>query len=548
MRHFITAAVFATLIGFAPSVIAAPAVDAAGAEALKATVDHAIAGYARKAANEGNALISGPVTVTPKGAYYEIRVPDMVAQSNKNKFNIGTVIINASPTNSGAYTTSMALPRTMTMTGPSGQAEFQISLGRQKFSGTFLPVISTFTKIDADYGDIALTHLGGKPLKLAIASIKSTLNLTPDAGNTYSGFNDTIATGLSLNDVSQDKQRQINVSIGSVASKMLYEKYDIAGTQQAAERLNKLYAEQKDGSKAHLQDATKDVMSTLTGMLDGFNNKTEIKDIAIRMTPAPNAPALNDANGQPVKPQPPVTLQIAEVHSGFSARGIQQDKGQMAFNATTSKINFEPLTDDIAGIMPRDINIDLSFDNLPMKDLALFLTRFMDQAAQKTMIDSDQSMKLADRVTQKQELDRKMTESLAVLPVLLNKAGATFTAKNTFIETRDMLATLDGSVKVVEPQNAAAAKSLPLLGSMTLSIRGIDEAMLHLQQKAAEPKADPRIGTLAQALTMVQMFGQPNKAANGQSLRVYKIDFTADGRTLMNGADLSAAAGMMGIK
>ena len=91
----------------------------------------------------------------------------------------------------------------------------------------------------------------------------------------------------------------------------------------------------------------------------------------------------------------------------------------------------------------------------------------------------------------------------------------------------------------------------PLLFGATaktrLEIFGIDKLIGYAQQAAADPalpaeqKANAQ--SLLQTLTMLQMVGQQSKNANGQDIRTYDLELTADGKTLLNGADLMTVMG-----
>jgi hypothetical protein len=84
-------------------------------------------------------------------------------------------------------------------------------------------------------------------------------------------------------------------------------------------------------------------------------------------------------------------------------------------------------------------------------------------------------------------------------------------------------------------------------GSMTLAFAGLDELITKLQNQVSAENASPQLGQVIQGLTMLQMSGKNNPGADGKSIRTYTFDLTPDGKFLMNGADMSAMLGMMGM-
>jgi hypothetical protein len=81
--------------------------------------------------------------------------------------------------------------------------------------------------------------------------------------------------------------------------------------------------------------------------------------------------------------------------------------------------------------------------------------------------------------------------------------------------------------------------SLGVVAGIDAVLRGLDAAM-KLVLPAPGAKVDPDTQTLMAMLSMVQAFGAIAKDAAGRDLRTYKIELGADGRLLLNGADMTA--------
>lgn len=125
----------------------AQAIDAAGAAQVKQAVDDALSYYLLAGEKQGQGLaFRGPVEVTPKSGYYEVKIPDVKLGNDKDSLKVGTVILNVTPDANGDYRTSIALPQQMTMQDKDGTERMTINLGQQKFSGVWRPALNLFTQ------------------------------------------------------------------------------------------------------------------------------------------------------------------------------------------------------------------------------------------------------------------------------------------------------------------------------------------------------------------------------------------------------------------
>src|SRR5262249_50314647 len=124
--------------------------------------------------------------------------------------------------------------------------------------------------------------------------------------------------------------------------------------------------------------------------------------------------------------------------------------------------------------------------------------------------------------------------ALAQLPKMLQDAGATISLQNTFVRSSGVDANMDGKI------NATAASPLGGIGKVTLSIKGLDETIQKMQSTSLKPGADPHMLGYLGAITIVQLKGQLDKAADGKSLRNYLFELTPEGKLLLNGQDVNA--------
>ena len=165
---------------------AAAPVNEAGAADLKKLVENVLKPRldAAKAAGQGLAMGGSP-EVTPKGSFYEIKLPDLSIINPQQKMKIGTVILQVTPgtdVNSGAGTwqISGALPTPIALFDQSNNPAGSITIGSQHFAGVWSSTLEVMSDLDAAYKDIRLTVPMSAVPPLSIGSIKASMHPKED--------------------------------------------------------------------------------------------------------------------------------------------------------------------------------------------------------------------------------------------------------------------------------------------------------------------------------------------------------------------------------
>jgi hypothetical protein len=101
----------------------------------------------------------GPIDVEKAGAYYAVTLPQLsIKTDNGPILQIGMISINVTPApNPGEWKMTMALPTPISGFEADGREHYRIDLGSQKTAGIWNEALRTFTTIDAQYKDIAVT-------------------------------------------------------------------------------------------------------------------------------------------------------------------------------------------------------------------------------------------------------------------------------------------------------------------------------------------------------------------------------------------------------
>ena len=122
--------------------------------------------------------------------------------------------------------------------------------------------------------------------------------------------------------------------------------------------------------------------------------------------------------------------------------------------------------------------------------------------------------------------------SLAVMNAL-TQAGSRLEVKALSLDTPAAAATLKGAATF----DGKAA--FGMVAGIDMVLRGLD-ATLKQMQPVPGAKPDPEAQKTMATLGLVQALGAPGKDEAGRDLRSYKLDLGADGKIMLNGADMSA--------
>lgn len=542
MNKLITATAAGLMLGAAMLIAQAKSfaeVSEAGAAEVKRHVEEALAYPLELQRVHGTGLMmDGAVEVAPKGDYYEVRVPKLSYLADAGmRADLGTLVINVTPGASGEYRTSVAVAPTITVyEGTSTKVIAEATVGSQEFSGIWWPQYRTFTQVSARYGDLKLSSRGeAENFTVNVKEIRTGMELTRNSGDVWSGPARVELHGITAG--SKDKG-EIRLSVDSIAAQNSFDKMDLKLRREIEDKTRQIVRDASQNKQADPQQAKAAIaamMASMQNYVDGMGSTFKISNVAVDLEPGAGE---TQPDGKPVKPR---HVRIATINSAFSAGGMLQEKGGMSLQIGMEGLNVENLDEVAQAIVPNASNIELRLEGLPMQELSKAFAGLMPQMFESAVA-AQTAMDPAQKEALEKQTQAKIMLTMAAIPQQLATAGATLKILNTFTKAPDIASTLEGSFV------ANAASPLVAQGSMTLQISGLDELILKLQTMAQQPNADPRLIGWSQGLGVMQLMGQLGKGPDGRSQRSYKLELTPEGRTLLNGQDMAAAAAMMGAQ
>ena len=550
MLSKMTPAVLAALLLTSSVSSFAATVNDQGAAELKKNVEDSLSFPMDMAKHNGQGLtLTGAVEVTPKGEYYEVKLPGAAFTGVEGlKFDLGTIITNVTPGDNGEYTTALSLPQTMTAYGEDNKAIATITIGDQKFTGTWWPALAAFTKIDSDYKNIQVKSAGTEDFNGSIAELKTTMDLTKNADDTWSGPNNFAATNVKLH---FGEHGGADLSVDTVVAAATTDKMNLKARKDMQDKVianlkdfaNKPAAPLAPGQAAPASPTldpalVANMMQSVQGFVDGMTSKFQIAGVKIHVNGEATAgtPAANGMPAVPASPAIPFDANLSSLTSGFEVTGLQADKGNTHAQVKLDGLDIKGADPVIAGLIPTQAAFEIDLQHLPMKSISTafgdVLTDVISNAATQTAVPNAGAQLQAQHHMQMEVMSLMQT-----LPQALVAAGSTLTIKNTHTDAPDLQSALEGEF------HANAASPVHAEGSTTLSLTGVDELILKLQAAGQAPNANPKFAGYATMLSMLQVYTQPEKTVTGKSVRKLKFELTPQGQALLNGQPL----GMPGV-
>jgi hypothetical protein len=516
MRHIVLF-VFAFFLLTAPA-YAAPAINAEGAAKLKKEVEETLSFHKKMADTMKQGIsLTGDVEVTPKGNAYEVKLPGLAVVSAEEKLDIGTLIINAVPGDKGEYVTTFALPSPMTVRDDKGVAQVEATLGQQKISGTWWPALGTYTQMNTEFGNVAVKGLTSENnFNIAIASLKSTIDLKQNPDNTWSGPQVAEATGITIDTPATAETGARKLSIANLGGQAIYDKMDLAAANVLRQKFEAIFKDGKKPSQEDINKAVLDIYKNQKTLFDGVSSDFMLINLAYEAVPGPkDAPDTK-----------PTLIKVEKFSSLAEARGMMQPKSRGGIKMSLKGLSVPNVPADVLAVIPTEFNLETNVAEIP----ALEISKIM---AEMTVLSSTPPENNKAALLRQQ----KMTELSNSMGKLLAAAGSYLTVNNTYFNAPELRMTLAGKITAKE---GVPPKAFGSEGGLTLNVEGMDELILK-KPTAVDPKDQSK-----QFLSVFQMMGQPGKTADGKSLRTYKLETMPDGRILLNNADISMFSALLG--
>lgn len=499
-----------------------------------------------KAAGQG-LLMGGDIEVTPKGTFYEVKLPNLsTLMGTQGKLDIGTVTMKATPgAKPGEWLTDATVPETMTFYDAANAPLAHVTIGQQHFSGTWLPATEMYPKFDTLYQKIQIKGVDKKAPTVLIDSVKGAVDMKDNGDGTWSGPLDFEANGIKMdipaNSATLPDSTPMQLAVAKITSRNTYERLDMRQALEIKKAFKEAFKVNPNPTEKEIQALIKSMMPKMPMTPGDVSMAFEVNNFSLREI---RAAETQTTDPQAPPPPPPKELVFDKITLSGSSTGAQQEKAVVSMKTNLSGLRVTSVPANLAGLVPHTINAEASLNNLPLKKIAEILYRAIQASiGAEQAPESPEADKKEEKTAEQIAAEAAVANATAALPKILQDARSSLTVDNTFIKSAELDLLLAGKIE------ADAAAVPGAVGKMTLSIRGMDETIQKLQAEAKKG-ADPSMMSYAGGLTVVQMIGQASVAADGKSLRSYIFEMSPDGKVLLNGADInliaSGFAGSMG--
>lgn len=479
---------------------------------------------------DGLMQYKGDLQVEQGAGYYAVTLPHMsMAYPSGHIFDIGMVAVNAAPHEDGeSWKMTIALPTPMQFLNPQGEAVTRLNIGGQRTSGIWNEKLGYFSKLDSKFENLNIAS-EANDFETTIPDIHVIYDLKQNAEALWSGPVRFDLKGLNLDaDGVEDA-----LNIGAVGLNLEIFDYDPAAMMEYQSKLVELIAAQQAAENAADAALETDALSEeseassiatpagpspedFTALFDlflkalgnGFAAQYEIQDFAIK--------------GDVEKPFE--AIRIADMGFGLDVKGFKDNAVTIDTRLGYNGMQIEPYPAEWPKLAPTDLNLDISFANLPFNELRAMGTNAAEQATQ-----NPQMAQMAGMTT------------LMQLPQLLSQAGSMLVLKNNYFGNDMYKITIDGTAKA-NPQS-------PMMGiaDVTASIRGFDTILQSVQEQIQAGAANAaNLQSIIAGLMMLKGFAEAKATDDGQIEHVLRVKMTEAGQLLINDQDISAMMGMSG--
>ena len=518
--HIRTCAAAAVSIGLmagstgAPAETAAPpAVTAESAAVLAETIDAALRQWFPPTGATAGYRWEGQVQATAAGDHYDVAFPALsITSKDGSRLGLGSVRLALAPDADGAWEVGATLPGQITLLAADGSSDGDVTIGAQHFSGRWVPALGTFVKIDGSYDNLQAASPKDSS-RLTIGGIALRTDLTEAPAGRWTG-----PSTLTINKLDMvDRNGAPIVHLGGAAFELTLSGMDLkqivavsgqlaAATEAKAGKGDEAKAGKGDEAKAGKgdeadtgKDDEENVGETLRrvalfqDLLNGILAKVRVNDLAVTSPHDGSAVALGQLaiEGGIERTQGRSTVTIGYDHDGL-------------------RIKPALLPPDL---LPEKAGLSIAVSELPSGDVLSLLQRLEEARASG---------------------DEKATGDLTrQFAASFYQPGVRLGIKTLHIDTPAAALTLEGEARL---DNTTARGGV---AGFDMVIRGLDP-LLKRMKPAPGAKIDEDTQNLLAGLAMLQAMGAPGKDEGGRDIRTYKLQMDADGKVLLNGADLTA--------
>lgn len=436
-------------------------------------------------------------------------VSEMMALTTEGTWIIDDATLDLVPMDAGRYAMAVEFPATTTFYDPSGAEVGGTSIGSQSLSGIYEPEINTWSSADGALSDISMwVDAPSEGLfRFDFANVVLGLALDEPRPGKWSGPLSITMSGLSASLESQEV-----FSLGLMSMDFDYRFIDLVffnqmnlAMQEIQERMAGI--EQPSGAlMTEIQAMGAEIIALArerAPLLEGFEMSMTFSDLMF------DDPDSGDR------------VSMDAMNLGFGIDDADKDEGAIMMAYGHSGIEVARLTSVENDFFPRTVDIVLVMSELPMAEAETMVLEMIEGA----MADPDAFEEQAEMALMFMGLG---------LQQRMAEIGSTLHFERFELETDIARASMTGAL------TASAESPMMTVGQVRLEIQGLEDAMLRLEAMPNDMDAQDA----AQGLAMMQAMGQRIEDG-GVVTHIYDLELTPDGRTLLNGNDMSAMMGGM---
>ncbi len=504
-RYAVLCALFTLFIC---SVSAPTQADDARTAQLESVFSDLIDRYRQAAASNGATLeTQGDVLVEPNGRFHAVTLPHMTLRQQDGAYTeIGMIALNAmAGEQPEELKVTLALPTPIIHYDEAATPLTTIDIGSQSFAGVWHTAFNNFVKIKANYKDIAVAdHLEGTQVTIPDTAIL--FDLSEDANGLWSGPADFILSGMDIRlDQTGARARMEEFKVTS-----RIEQYDLDAIMRYEENLTALAESYEAGdtpsaSGPHILGLYNLITGFIGEAWDAFDFTVALKGFTLTTPPIPGSPEGN--------------MTIANGAFGFGMNGFRAGSVNMNFDLSYDGFSMSPQTEDYNQATPDRMNIALSINSLPYKEMV--------ELGKSSIESGAQSPGAAQMVG---------LQALMVMPQLLTQAQTNLKLEDGFIGNEQY------DVKMNATFTADLNAQMGVTGQSSTAIYGLDNLISSLQAAASNEDIDvgqrAKIAESLKTLGVIKMVGQMGQDDQGRDVRNYEFELNPQGQMMLNGTDL----------
>lgn len=452
----------------------------------------------------GRYITEGTLKVEPADGYYAVTFPHIKLKDAEGTiYDIGMVAANVIPGDAAQeWKAAIAIPTPIRIISPENKQTGQIDLGKQRTIGVWDMDLSSFTRLDARYDDIAFkSSVDSSTFKIGTLTFQTRMDR--EANGHLSGPSTAVASDWQL----ASPENNMTASIQELRIDATIKDFDPKIAKSFNEQLSALGqagAITADGASSQHNLALYNILTDVIG------KSSDAAGFAVALTGLKVA-APNDAARMTE------TFELGNAGANFDISGFRSGSVKSGIRVNYSDLKLNNAPDAYKDIIPLSLDLNLIIDNLPFSQL-VELGRTAAGAGEGG---AGQAAAMG---------------ALMAVPKLLTDAGTTLTQSFDFSSN-----SCKGKGSGVVTADMKAVNGYT--ADQDVELQGLDKVIEKINEEIRKP-GNPdaqNLQSVLGTLTILQMVGQqkPDKP----DIRTYKLVVDEQGRTMLNGSDMSTLLG-----